>query len=310
MPKLQLIEEPWWGRESRISLVTEGVIHATTEDVFDVLADHRQWSAWYPGMITVELTGRTSGVGVERQVRIGRTRIIQQFTVWEPNHRLTLCHVRSTAPGMAAVVEDWELIEHGDGTLVKYVVGAEPRVAARGLTAVFRARMRAATGGAVDALRERVELILAEGPVGSIALLAGDVTGGLAIPPTNTPLGQRLAEEESARDDAAADDASDGTAIPDPFDTGDDADTDDDADETLHTAGTPGAIFTDEAFSPAPDATPDDDTEASSETADTSDVDDELGSNPLDDDQDAAEEHDDPAPTTTRRGKNSKPIAL
>ncbi|MDQ2726717.1 MAG: SRPBCC family protein [Actinomycetota bacterium] len=126
-----------WIDRAPIRVQDETVVNAGADVVFATLADHESWPTWFPGLRRARVDGRATGVGATRTVWVGPVTVREKFVVWEPDTRFSFTLTESRAPGLASMVEDWQLEPVGAGrTRVRYVIG----VATAGL------------GGALDPL--------------------------------------------------------------------------------------------------------------------------------------------------------------
>ncbi|MGI8753068.1 MAG: SRPBCC family protein [Acidimicrobiales bacterium] len=113
-----------WIDRAPIRVQDETVVNAGADVVFATLADHESWPAWCPGIRRARVDGRATGVGATRTVWVGPVAVREKFVVWEPDTRFSFTLTESGAPGLASMVEDWQLEPAGaDRTLVRYVVG-------------------------------------------------------------------------------------------------------------------------------------------------------------------------------------------
>jgi uncharacterized protein YndB with AHSA1/START domain len=136
-----------WIDRAPVRFQDETVVNAGADVVFATLADHEAWPTWFPGLRRARVDGRATGVGATRTVWVGPVAVKEKFVVWDPGTRFSFTLTESGAPGLASMVEDWQLEPIGTGqTRVRYVIGVatagpgrvlEPgaRVLARGTVA-------------------------------------------------------------------------------------------------------------------------------------------------------------------------------
>jgi uncharacterized protein YndB with AHSA1/START domain len=120
--------------------VREARIAAPPQAVFDALArDPGGWGYWFPGFST---TGRyrtpgPHGVGAEREMRLGGTRLVETVLAWEEPGRWAFRVSTATAPFVTAMAEDYRITPVDGGSVLAWTValdGTGPMaVAGRGL---------------------------------------------------------------------------------------------------------------------------------------------------------------------------------
>jgi hypothetical protein len=102
-------------------------------------------------MKKVRIDGADSGVGAERTVWVGTTRVQERFLEWVPGERLTFAIVGSNTPGLGSMVEDWALAaDPGDPnrTVLTVTVGVAPSGLLKFVPKLVRGIMASATKGA------------------------------------------------------------------------------------------------------------------------------------------------------------------
>jgi hypothetical protein len=110
MPTLTVPNYPEkWVTQAPVVITNTFDLPASKAQVFAVLADIDGWSAWFKGMRKIRIDGAAQGVGALRTVWVGATNVQERFVVWEPDERVTFAILRSNAPGLASMVEDWAL---------------------------------------------------------------------------------------------------------------------------------------------------------------------------------------------------------
>jgi hypothetical protein len=131
------------------------VVPASPAQVFEVLADVGGWASWHTKIRKVQVApGPSSGVGTQRSVWVGPTRVDERFSVWEPGLRLQFVILGSNLPGFAGFVEEWSLSPEGDGTKLTAVLGASLASWMRPLQGVVRSILEGAAGG-VEGIRSQ-----------------------------------------------------------------------------------------------------------------------------------------------------------
>lgn len=128
-----------WIERAPIRVQDEAVVPADASVVFATLADHESWPTWFSGMRRVRVDGRSTGVGATRTVWVGPVAVREKFVVWEPDTRFSFTLTESGAPGLASMVEDFQLEPLAAGrTRVRYIVG----IATAGLGGVLDPAVR------------------------------------------------------------------------------------------------------------------------------------------------------------------------
>jgi uncharacterized protein YndB with AHSA1/START domain len=127
-------------------------VGASPAQVFDLLADLAGWSRWHRGIRKVRLDGdgRTSGVGAQRTVWVGATRVSETFIEWEPAVRMTFAITGFNLPGVGAMVEDWAVAPdpaNSGCSVVTMTIGVAPKGPLRHLAGVLRTVLARATKG-------------------------------------------------------------------------------------------------------------------------------------------------------------------
>jgi len=80
-------------------------------------------------MRKVRIDGPSSGVGAQRTVWVGTTRVQERFVEWVPGERLTFAIIGSNRSGLASMVKDWSLaVEPADPTrsILTVTIGIAP----------------------------------------------------------------------------------------------------------------------------------------------------------------------------------------
>jgi hypothetical protein len=127
-------------------------VAATPGQVWDVLADLAGWSRWHRGIrkVRIDGDGSASGVGAQRTVWVGATRVSETFIEWEPGVRMTFAITNFNLPGVAAMVEDWAVAAdpaNSECSVVTMTIGVEPKGPMRALSGLLRGALARATKG-------------------------------------------------------------------------------------------------------------------------------------------------------------------
>jgi uncharacterized protein YndB with AHSA1/START domain len=148
--KFRLEERPsGWAQTAPIQIHHELFLPAPPDKVFEVLADSPGWPTWFKGMDRVRIDGPARGVGTQRTVWVGPTRVQEHFIVWEPPHRITLHIVESSSPGLRVMAEDYRISPLGNGSKLAMTVGLEAKGPLRSVPWLVRFIVGRLTGGAL-----------------------------------------------------------------------------------------------------------------------------------------------------------------
>jgi uncharacterized protein YndB with AHSA1/START domain len=131
------VHPPAWIHDAPFRVAASRTIPAPAEAVWGVLADHEAWPSWFTTLTTVEVTGSPTGIGGRRRVAIGRARLDEEFTAWEParefSFAITEVTMRPTrlrtirVPLVKGMAESIRLTPVGDDRCaVVYEQGIEP----------------------------------------------------------------------------------------------------------------------------------------------------------------------------------------
>lgn len=96
------------------STTLKQAINKPAEAVFASFQDGPAWKEWLN--LDVEWTSpKPFGIGTTRTVRTNGQQIDEEFTLWEPPHRMGFYFVRSTLP-LSAFAEDYTLTPTGESS--------------------------------------------------------------------------------------------------------------------------------------------------------------------------------------------------
>lgn len=130
-----------WIDQAPVVVTRTRRIAATTDLVWDTIADHQSWPEWFDSLTKVEVLGRGAGVGGGRRVHIGPIAVDEEFLVWEPGARFAFTVTHANRPVLRSMVEDIQLTAEGDSaTTVRYTQAVEP-VAARVVAPLLRRQL-------------------------------------------------------------------------------------------------------------------------------------------------------------------------
>ncbi|RLU89176.1 MxaD family protein [Streptomyces griseocarneus] len=137
-------------------LVFAAHVSASPAEVYAALAeDVPGWARWFRAVSLarpLESEGRR-----RREIRLrGGIRFLETILAEEPSQRYAYRVDVTNAPGVRALVEEWQLLPAGTGTVVRWSVAADALVPVRLLLAVGRPGMRHAFRDATRSLDRRI----------------------------------------------------------------------------------------------------------------------------------------------------------
>lgn len=132
-------------------------LSAPPEIVFAALADASTWPEWFPLLHKADwVTPPPHGVGSERWVKVGPTRVDERFIAWDDNQRIAFTFTAATLPVVRAGVEVIELEPSGTGTRARYTMALEPPAGIGALRAVVAPGVRWTLQRALTGLDEHL----------------------------------------------------------------------------------------------------------------------------------------------------------
>ena len=142
-----------WTDRAPVKFRASREMHASPQEVWDVLCDHDRWPEWFPALDGARATGGT-GIGSTRTVVIGKKfDIDEEFIVWDEPRSWGFSVVAAEGPlgRMAETLNERVDIQvlSPDRVRVTYLMAFQPRKRA-GL--LFRAAKRPMTKNLRDAL--------------------------------------------------------------------------------------------------------------------------------------------------------------
>ena len=136
-------------------LSISGALDAAPEAVFEELRD---MSLWFPLMYKSRwMTGATSGVGAEREVRVhtfGTFR--ERMLAWDTGERVAFSMIETTSPLIDRMAEDWWVSHDTIGTRLTWRVYATPSRIGKPASPVLKLVLKSIFGRAVTNLHKRV----------------------------------------------------------------------------------------------------------------------------------------------------------
>jgi uncharacterized protein YndB with AHSA1/START domain len=119
-----------WAASAPFSFTVEGEIPATPERIFEIWLDPDSWPRWVDVIRKVTWTS-------EPPVALGATRSVEmvggfvgheEFVVWEPPERMAFRFNSTSKPALDAFLEDYRVIDLGDGTsVVRWTMSMAPQ---------------------------------------------------------------------------------------------------------------------------------------------------------------------------------------
>ena len=125
--------------------VSEQVVRATPEQVFEVFEDAHAWTVWAMPIEKVEWTSpKPYGIGTTRSVHMmGGLVGHEEFIEWEPGKRMAFTFVGASKDATEKFIEDYRVTDLGDGTCrVQWFMAMEPRGFSRHIMFLTRPIMR------------------------------------------------------------------------------------------------------------------------------------------------------------------------
>lgn len=124
--------------------------------VWEAIADHAGWTAWFPRMVAVEPGPVAEGVGGTRRVDIGLLQADEEFLAWEPERRFAFTLTGASRPLLVSMVEDIRITPEGSSACtVTYTMAVEPK-GARVLRPVVEPLLRKTIGDGLAGLSHHV----------------------------------------------------------------------------------------------------------------------------------------------------------
>ena len=127
-------------------------VAARPDDVFGALcADPSTWAMWFPGFSAGHYEGDAPpGIGSGREVKVGPTRYVETVIAWDAPRQWGYRVDETTAPMAHALVEVWDVVPDGNGSVVSWTFAIDPRplftvvmpLASPVMGALFRRAMR------------------------------------------------------------------------------------------------------------------------------------------------------------------------
>ena len=96
--------------------------------LFAALAhDPAGWGEWFPGFSRDGryVTPAPHGVGSQREVRVGRTRLVETVLAWEEGRRWAFTIAEGGMPGVKALAEDYVVEPEGSGSRLTWTLATE-----------------------------------------------------------------------------------------------------------------------------------------------------------------------------------------
>ncbi len=116
-----------WIDRAPVSVTRTRRIAAPREKVWAAVADHAGWADWFGPITKVEPLEPPTGVGGHRRVHIKMVKVEEEFLAWDEGSRFAFCVTHASLPGITSMVEDVQLADDGDATIVSYTQAIEPK---------------------------------------------------------------------------------------------------------------------------------------------------------------------------------------
>ncbi len=126
--------------------LSEEVVRATPEQIFDVFEDANAWTVWAMPIQKVEWTSpQPYGIGTTRSVHMmGGLIGYEEFVAWERGKRMAFTFVGASKPATEKFLEDYRVTDLGDGRCrVQWYMALEVKGFSRHLSFLTRPIMRA-----------------------------------------------------------------------------------------------------------------------------------------------------------------------
>jgi carbon monoxide dehydrogenase subunit G len=101
---------------------------ASPAEVFAALAsDPAGWGEWFPGFSRDGhyVTPAPHGVGSRREVRVGRTTLVETVLAWEEGRRWAFTISEGGLPGVRSLAEDYVVEPEGTGSRLTWTLASE-----------------------------------------------------------------------------------------------------------------------------------------------------------------------------------------
>ncbi|MCQ8769789.1 SRPBCC family protein [Streptomyces telluris] len=129
---------------------------AAPEEVFRALAlDVPGWTRWFRAVTLARPVQRAGAEGREVHL-LGGVRFMETVMAAEPSHRYAYRIDVTNVPGVRAMLEEWQLLPSGTGTVVRWTVALDAPAAVRLLVALGRPGLRHAFRDALLTLDRRL----------------------------------------------------------------------------------------------------------------------------------------------------------
>ena len=133
--------------QSNNVFVSEAIIKATPEQIFDVFEDAHSWTVWAMPIQKVEWTSpKPFGIGTTRTVSMMGDMVgFEEFIEWERGKRMAFAFVACSKNATEKFLEDYRVTDLGDGSCkVEWYMAMEVRGFARHMMFLTRPLLRMA----------------------------------------------------------------------------------------------------------------------------------------------------------------------
>ncbi|GGX66887.1 SRPBCC family protein [Streptomyces hiroshimensis] len=129
---------------------------AAPEEVFRALAlDVPGWTRWFRA-VTLARPVQTAGHEGREVHLLGGARFMETVMAAEPSHRYAYRVDVTNVPGVRALLEEWQLLPSGTGTVVRWTIALDAPAPVRLLVALGRPGLRHAFRDAILTLDRRL----------------------------------------------------------------------------------------------------------------------------------------------------------
>ena len=154
---LMPVHPPEWIDTAPVAVTSTVEIDADPMTVWGFIADHENWPTWFTDLKKVERIGTGIGVGGGRRVTAGPATIDEIFTEWTPGEHFAFAITKMPLPALRAMAESVTIVAEGDGCIVTYRQGLEPRRGFGRIVERVAVQMKGQTESALANLRRLAE---------------------------------------------------------------------------------------------------------------------------------------------------------
>ncbi|MEM8705084.1 MAG: SRPBCC family protein [Actinomycetota bacterium] len=149
-----------WTDRAPVKIRATREMHATPQEVWDVLCDHDRWPEWFGALDDAKATGGT-GVGSTRTVWVAKKPVHEEFIVWDEPRSWGFSVVDAEGPlGLVAETLNERVdiqVLSSDRIRVTYLMAFEPRKRTGLLFRVLKGQLAKNLRQALAGLERHVE---------------------------------------------------------------------------------------------------------------------------------------------------------